>query len=144
MKIKITYDNIDIDWEKVSSIIEIAGLSSTDPETCKRAFLGSQITVFALDDKELIGVARALSDGIKQAAIYDVALLPDYQGLGVGRLLLDGIMSKLPGCNFILYSNPGKEGFYEKVGFRCLKTGMIKFNNPERAIEKGFIDNDKI
>ncbi len=140
LNINIKYDSKDIDWEIVSSILEIAGLSSTDPETCKMAFLGSQVTVFAFDDDKLFGVARALSDGVKQAAIYDVAILPEYQGKGVGRLLIEGITNRLPKCNFILYSNVGKEGFYEKFGFRRLKTGMAKFIKVERMKERGFIE----
>lgn len=140
MNINIKYNLTDINWEKISSILEIAGLSSTDPEICKRAFLGSQVTVFAFDDDKLVGVARALSDGVKQAAIYDVAILPEYQRKGVGKLLLEAIINKLPGCNFILYSNVGKEDFYKKFGFRRMKTGMAKFINPVRMIERGFIE----
>lgn len=139
MSINIRYDIKDVDWKTVSYILETAGLSSTNPETCKKAFLGSQVTVFAFDDNTLVGFARALSDFVKQAAIYDVAILPEYQGKGIGRLLLEGITDKLPGCTFILYSNVGKEGFYEKLGFRRLKTGMAKFINAELAEKRGFI-----
>ncbi|MGD9678314.1 MAG: GNAT family N-acetyltransferase [Vulcanibacillus sp.] len=140
MNLNITYDTTNIDWESVSSIIEIAGLRSADPETCKKAFLGSQVTVFAFDDDKLIGVARAISDGVRQAAIYDVAILPEYQKKGIGKILVESITNKLSGCNFILYSNVGKEGFYEKLGFRRLKTGMAKFVDEQRMVDKGFIE----
>jgi ribosomal protein S18 acetylase RimI-like enzyme len=134
------YDIVDIDWMLVSDILKIAGLSSPEPKICEKAFQRSQVTVFAFDDSKMIGCARAISDGVRQAAIYDVALLPEYQGKGIGRILLESIMEKLPGCNFILYSNLGKEVFYEKMGYRRLKTGMAKFVNADNMKKRGFTE----
>lgn len=140
MNIDIKFETKDIDWNTVSSLLKAAGLSSTEPEICKRAFLGSQFTVFVFDNDKLIGVSRAISDCVKQAAIYDVAVLPEYQGKGIGRILIENITNKLPGCNFILYSNPGKEDFYRKFGFKLMKTGMAKFANADRMKERGFTE----
>lgn len=140
MDLYLKHDIIDIDWTLVSDILKIAGLSSSEPKICERAFRGSQVTVFAFDDSKMIGCARAISDGVKQAAIYDVALLPEYQGKGIGRILVESLMEKLPGCNFILYSNLGKESFYEKMGYRRLKTGMAKFVNADNMKERGFTE----
>lgn len=140
MNINIKFETKDIDWHIVSSLLEVAGLSSTEPEICKRAFLGSQVTVFVFDNDKLIGVSRAISDCVKQAAIYDVAVLPEYQGKGIGRILIENITDELPGCNFILYSNLGKEDFYRKFGFKLMKTGMAKFVNADRMKERGFTE----
>jgi len=96
--------------------------------------------VFAFDHEQLVGFGRAISDGVYQAAIYDLAVLPAYQGKGVGKLLLQQLVAQNPGCNFILYASPGKELFYEKSKFRRLKTGMALFVNAERMQEKGFTD----
>lgn len=40
---------------------------------------------------------------------------------------------------FMLYSVPGKEGFYQKLGFRRMTTAMALFPNPEWHFENGFI-----
>jgi len=53
---------------------------------------------------------------------------------------MENIMDKLPGCNFILYANVGKEAFYEKLGFRRLKTGMAKFVKKEIMTSRGFTE----
>lgn len=140
MNLKITYSTENINWQMVSFILTKAGLSSSEPEICKRAFQGSQVTIFAFDDENMIGTARAISDGVKQAAIYDVAILPEYQGKGIGKIMMENIMDKLPGCNFILYANVGKEAFYEKLGFRRLKTGMAKFVKTELMTSRGFTE----
>ncbi len=88
----------------------------------------------------MIGCGRALSDAAFQSAIYDIALLPEYQGNGLGKLLVEEILKQLPESNVILYASPGKEAFYERFGFTRLKTGMGKFLNPERMRVKGMLE----
>jgi ribosomal protein S18 acetylase RimI-like enzyme len=140
MNINIKFEPNDIDWKSVSSLLEIAGLSSTEPDICKKAYFGSQVTVFVFDDDKLIGVTRAISDGVKQAAIYEVAVLPEYQGKGVGRILMESVISRLQGFNCILYSNAGKEDFYRKFGFKLMKTGMARFVKADYMRGRGFTE----
>ena len=40
----------------------------------------------------------------------------------------------------ILYANPGKEGFYKKLGFLPMRTAMAVFQNQEKAIEGGLVE----
>lgn len=49
-------------------------------------------------------------DGEYQAAIYDVAVLPNNQGKGIGKLIIQTIVKNIPHCNFILYAFPGLQG----------------------------------
>lgn len=37
----------------------------------------------------------------------------------------------------ILYANPGKEGFYSKLGFKKMNTAMAIFQNEEEMIKNG-------
>jgi len=39
----------------------------------------------------------------------------------------------------ILYTSPGKEPFYRKLGFKRMATAMAIFNNQDQAIEDGLI-----
>jgi ribosomal protein S18 acetylase RimI-like enzyme len=140
MKLIIQQNCLNIDWELVPKILELVGMGFHDPLTHQKAFENSSSVIFIYDDSKLIGFGRAISDGIYQAAIYDVAVLPEYQGKGIGRLIVDKIVESLKGCNFILYASPGKERFYEKLNFRKLKTGMGLFINAERLRNKGIIE----
>ena len=106
-----------------------------EPEVHRRAFAASHTTVFVFEASRLIGFGRAISDGEYQAAIYDVAVLPEYQGKGIGKRILQTILERLSNCNLILYATPGMEGFYKKLGFRSMKTGMAIFTTP-RAMAK--------
>jgi hypothetical protein len=40
----------------------------------------------------------------------------------------------------ILYASPGKEGFYQKLGFMRIRTAMAIFQNLERAIDGGLVE----
>ncbi len=140
MNLIIKNDCSDIDWEKVPAILKTVGMSYYASDIHKKAFENSYTVVFAYDDEKLIGLGRAISDGVYQAAIYDIAVLPEYQGKGVGRAIVHNIMQSLAGCNFLLYASPGKEKFYEKLHFRKMRTGMAVFQNTELMQTKGFIE----
>jgi ribosomal protein S18 acetylase RimI-like enzyme len=140
MDLIIQQNCTNIDWNLVPLILELGGMGFHEAFVHRKALENSASVVFVLDQSKLVGFGRAISDGAYQAAIYDVAVLPDYQGKGVGRLIIDKIIQSLPGCNFILYSAPGKEKFYEKLNFRKLKTGMGLFINAERMQNKGMLE----
>lgn len=140
MNIKIQKDCSNIDWNRVRNIIKTVGMSYVDANIHKASFENSFIVVFIFDDENLVGFGRAISDGIRQAAIYDVAILPEYQGKGIGKLILENIINNTPTCNFILYASPGKEGFYKALGFRKLKTGMGFFTNMDQMKSRNFIE----
>lgn len=130
----------NIDWDELAQVIEVAGLSPHPAKMFQLAFQNSFAVVFMRDGQRLIGCGRALSDAAFQSAIYDIALLPEYHGKGLGKILVDEILHQLPESNIILYASPGKETFYECFGFGRLKTGMGKFLNPSRIREKGMLE----
>jgi len=139
MNIKIQYDCENIDWEQVRDSLNRVGMACREPEGYRLAFQGSFCKVFLFDDARMIGFGRAISDGVSQAAVYDIVVLPEYQKMGIGKLLMNSLLEKLAGCNVILYANPGKEGFYATLGFRPMPTALGRFQNPERMREKGML-----
>lgn len=139
MNIKIQTNCLNINWYEVRNILKTVGMSYVDSDIHKKSFENSYTVVFIFDNENLIGFGRAISDGVRQSAIYDVATLPEYQGKGIGRLIIENIIKNTPTCNFILYASPGKEGFYESLGFRRLKTGMGLFIDMEGMKSKNFI-----
>ena len=140
MDIEIKSDCSGVDWKLVSDTLKNVGMGYHDPDLHKKAFENSYVTVFVYHDNNMIGFGRAISDGAYQAAVYDVAVNPDFQKKGLGNTIIKNIMSRLPECSIILYASPGKEGFYLKNGFRKMKTGMAQFINAEKMAEKGFTE----
>lgn len=129
-----------IDWQEVSHVLKSAGMAYHDPEIHKKAFEASYAVIFIYHLGELVGFGRAISDGAYQAAMYDCAVLPKYQGKGIGRMIIEPVLSQISHCNVILYASPGKEGFYQKLGFRKMKTGMAHFLKSAAMAERGFTE----
>ncbi|GCA62876.1 hypothetical protein KIPB_006360, partial [Kipferlia bialata] len=76
----------------------------------------------------LIAAGRVLADGAACAYVSDIAVHPDMQGMGIGRSLVSGLLSRCKHhAKIILYASPGKEGFYRKLGFRPMSTAMAIF-----------------
>jgi ribosomal protein S18 acetylase RimI-like enzyme len=140
MKIEIKHECKDIDWKQISELLKSVGMAWHSPERHKAAFEASYCAVFLYADDQLVGFGRAISDGAYQAAIYDCAVSEAYQGRGLGKLIIKELLAKIPGCNVILYATPGKEGFYEKLGFRKMKTGLACFINRDGMQKRGFTE----
>jgi len=75
-------------------------------------------------EEKIVGMARTISDGISDAYIQDVAILPEYQGLGYGKLLVDFLVEFLTDKQISwigLIATPGAETFYRKSGFTAME-----------------------
>jgi ribosomal protein S18 acetylase RimI-like enzyme len=140
MNLKIKLGTKDINWQAVVELLKETGMGYRAADVHRRAFENSHTVVFVFDNDLLVGFGRAISDGEYQAALYDIAVSLDYQGLGIGKIILQNIINHIPNCNFILYASPGKEKFYEREGFKKMKTGLARFVNEVRMKEKGFIE----
>jgi GNAT superfamily N-acetyltransferase len=136
----IQFDCTSVDWSVVSETLRLVGMAYSEPSLHRKAFENSYVTVFIYQDSRLIGFGRAISDGAYQAAVYDIAVIPECQGKGVGTLIMESILAKVSHCNVILYASIGKEAFYQTLGFRKMKTGMALFRKAEIMAEKGFTD----
>lgn len=140
MNIRYQENCENINWELVPQLLTKVGMSCADAETHRISFENSFAVIFVFDGDNLIGFGRAISDGVRQSAVYDIAIEPTYQGQKIGQVIMEKIMAKTPNCNFILYAAIGKEGFYKKLGFLKMKTGMARFRDNAMMIEKGFAE----
>jgi len=140
MELDIQLNCADVNWQFVAETLKRVGMAYAEPAAHRKSFENSQVAVFIRREGQLIGFGRAISDGVFQAAIYDVAVVPEYQAKGIGTIIIKTITDKLSDCNFILYAAPGKEGFYQKLGFRKMKTGMALFRQARRMQERGFTE----
>lgn len=135
MNITYKINKDDVNWQEVSEVLKRSGLSDHPAWKQEIIFKNSYAVVFVYDEEKIVGVARALSDGVCQAAIYNVALEDEYQGHGIGRSLIEKLLEQIKGQNVILYTHPRTVNLYEKFGFRRSKTAMCMFQGAEEKLE---------
>jgi ribosomal protein S18 acetylase RimI-like enzyme len=71
-------------------------------------------------------MGRILSDGVSDAYIQDLVVLPEYRGRGIGKELVQRLVAHCRKANLTwiaLVAEPGTEGFYQSLGF----TSMIGY-----------------
>jgi GNAT superfamily N-acetyltransferase len=68
-----------------------------------------------------IGFARVITDFAVVGIVEDVYVLPEYQGQGLGRFLMECLLSHPALSGLELYTASRKaRGFYESLGFEAL------------------------
>ncbi len=73
---------------------------------------------------EAVGMGRLLSDGISDAYIQDLVVLPSYRDKRIGKRLVSTLVeyAKRHGLTWIgLIAEPGQESFYEPLHFKPMK-----------------------
>ena len=135
------FEQAFIDWDALSNLYRMAPLGDKKPDELKVAFSNSMFKCFVFHDGMLVGAGRALADGVDCSYLCDVAVHPDFQGIGLGRAIVTKLRELSAGHRkIILYAQPGKEGFYKKLGFRGMRTAMAVFRNQEQAVRVGLLD----
>lgn len=128
-------------WDELSHLYRIAPLGDKKAADLQVAFSNSRYRCFVFHDAQLVGAGRALADGIDCSYLCDVAVHPDFQGVGLGKRIVNELKELSAGHKkIILYANPGKEGLYRKLGFRRMRTAMAIFHDQEYAAKSGLID----
>ena len=90
-----------------------------DPERLKTAIEFSSYSVVATEDDEVVGFARAMSDGAFAVYIADILVVPRLHRQGIGRQLLQALLDRYPIERFhhqVLVAEHGAEGFYQRLG----------------------------
>lgn len=136
-------DDSAVDWGELSELYRKAPLGEKSPTDLRTVFSNSRFKCFVYVNEELVGVGRALADGLDCAYIADVAVHPEFQGQGLGTAIIERLVSLSSGHKkIILYANPGTEGFYKTIGFHRMKTAMAIWSNQDQAIKAGLINAD--
>ena len=91
---------------------------------------------FALvDSKQLLAFCRVVTDHATFANLFDVFVLEPYRGQGVGKKLIDAVMThpELQGLRRFTLATKDAHSLYQQFGFNGLA-------NPEIAMEKYVTD----
>ncbi len=86
----------------------------------KKMLANSNVAISLWHGKKLIGFARVLTDFVYRATIWDVIIHPDYQGQGLGKLIMERVVNhpKLKKVSYFWLITSDKQKFYKKLGWK--------------------------
>ena len=118
----ITITN-SISPEEYLGLRQAVGWSVFPLEQAEAGLQNSHVICFR-DKEKAVALGRVIWDHGYSVLISDVIVAPEYQGQGLGRKLMEAIMSYLrsllkPGYRIMisLMAAENKQGFYKKFGF---------------------------
>ncbi len=122
MKYKITYNIKPEDFESIRASV---GWNKLPYNQIDLAIKNSMINVSIFDENLCVGVGRIVGDHILKGMLTDVMVRKEYQGKGVGKLIVNKLISKLynsisEGESFQLEASPttNNREFYIKCGLK--------------------------
>jgi N-acetylglutamate synthase-like GNAT family acetyltransferase len=126
----------EADLDQLVSLFQAAAFWAKDRtrKDMAIAVAHSYPTVTAWDGPNLIGFARATSDGVFRATIWDVVISSDYQGSGLGRKLVETLVAHphMSRVERVYLMTTHQQGFYARIGFEeNPSTTMVLYNNAE-------------
>jgi ribosomal protein S18 acetylase RimI-like enzyme len=129
-----------IDLRQLQELFQVTAFWAKDRqmEDLAIAIANSHPVVTVRDGDRLIGFARATSDGVYRATIWDVIIHPDYQGMGLGRKLVETVLSHPHMCRVerVYLMTTYQQRFYERIGFEVnASTTLVLHNQPQESLE---------
>ena len=109
--------------EEYLRLREAIGWWYVDFEALKIGLPNSLFSVCVIHNDEVIGCGRVVGDGGMYFYIQDIIVLPEFQGKGIGRRIMDAVMDFITfhahiGAFVALMAAKGVSKFYEKYGFQ--------------------------
>ena len=102
---------------------------------------GSFAFAVAVKDDKAVGMGRILSDGISDAYIQDVVVLPRFQHQGIGKRIIETLTQHCfsRGIHWIaLIAEPGSKEFYQRLGFQVMtKYVPLRYQGEEEDVVSG-------
>jgi len=109
----------EINKEKIIKLYKANKWSSAEkPDLLYKALMNSDSLITAWDGNRLVGLGNAISDGYLVVYYPHLLVHPDYQGKGIGKMIVDKFQKKYGNFHQQLLTADGKAiDFYRKCGF---------------------------
>jgi len=115
------------DFEAVRHLLMTSGWAhriGSAPEF-SRLISASQRAMVAVEDEQIVGFARAITDEISNGYVSMVVVAEQYRRRGVGQALVESLIASAPDITWVLRAGrPGAAEFFAKLGFNASSTAM--------------------
>lgn len=126
---QVTYKiNVPLSAKELASVFKNSGIKRpiNDLQRLQKMIEHADLLITAWEEKQLIGVARAITDYSYCCYLSDLAVDKRFQGNGIGkelvRLVQEEISEKV--ALILLASNEALE-YYPRIGFEKIENGFI-------------------
>lgn len=128
----IDYQRETIDAEEFAAILQRSGLGARRPvddlPRLQRMLDGANLIVTARDpaSRQLVGIARSITDWSYACYLSDLAVDTAYQGRGIGKKLIE-ITREAAGeeSMCLLIAAPDAEAYYHKIGMPVTNRAFV-------------------
>jgi GNAT superfamily N-acetyltransferase len=112
-------DRLDIKVEEIIELYKANKWSSADkPNELYSALINSHSLFSAWDKDRLVGIGNAISDGYLVVYYPHLLVHPDYQGKGIGQMIVERMQEKYGHFHMQMLTADGNAiDFYNKMGF---------------------------
>ncbi len=108
-----------IDWTRAKADLAADDFDNgRTPAALRRSFERSQHVAVAREGRQVIGMARLLSDGVCNAYLLDVWTKSTHRRRGVATSMVRLLMDRVPGQHIGLQTDQAQP-FYRVLGFRA-------------------------
>lgn len=116
---------------QITALYRLAGWWSKDmpddPSLVRQIIKGSHCFMIAIEDEEIVGMGRVISDRASDSYIQDLTVINSYRGKGVGSEILERIVARLEkdGIKWIgLIAEGNSDDFYSHFGFKKMPDSL--------------------
>ena len=121
----------DLNADQINNLRESIGWCNRRSSDKWQEILNKSSFVYSVfDNDRIVGMGRIVEDGI-MCMIYDVVVRKEYQGKGIGKMIMTNLLSFTTDKKYSsisLFADPDNKDFlipfYNKFGFELFETGM--------------------
>ena len=101
----------------------------------RKVLKNSYKVIYAIDDNKLVGFINAISDGVLSAYIPLLEVLPEHQGRGIGKKLVQLMQEELSDLYMIdLLCDKNLLPFYENLGMKPATGVLIRNYDKQNGV----------
>lgn len=127
MEITYVTNLADVNWDEIKAKVKEDDFDNgRTADQLKTSFENSAAACIAYAGDEIIGKARALSDGVCNAYIVDVWTYIPYRHQGIATKIMQTLFEQLTGQHVHLFTDQETIPFYSQLGMKTQGVGLSK------------------